>query len=213
MIGSNPEGSAPELEQHLQECESCRQFRTEMRTLEVNIRRALDQPPASARATRFTWRPLALAASVLLATLAVLAVWLARPSDTLAREVVAHVQEEPESWLARQHVDAESIDSALRGAGVKLDVTSDRISYAQSCWFRDHYVPHLVVQTAQGPATVLILRNQHVRARRSFHEAGMSGVIVPAPQGSIAVLTQGGADTAAVAAQMQQEVRWLPDAH
>jgi hypothetical protein len=213
MIGADPEGSAPELEQHLQECESCRQFRTEMRTLEANIRRALERPPASARTVRSTWRPLALAASGLLATLAVLAVWLLRPSDTLAREVVAHVQEEPESWLARQHVDAQSIDGALRGAGVKLDITSDRISYAQSCWFRDHYVPHLVVQTAQGPATVLILRNQHVSARRSFHEGGMSGVIVPAPQGSLAVLTRGGADTDAVAAQMQQDVRWLPDAH
>ena len=211
-IGADPEGSAPALERHLQECESCRQFRAEMRTLEAHIRRALERPPESARTARFTWRPLALAASVLLAMVAVLAVWVLRPSDTLAREVVAHVQEEPESWLARQNVDAQSIDEALRGAGVKLDITSDRISYAQSCWFRDHYVPHLVVQTAQGPATVLILRNQHVRTRRSFHEGGMSGVIVPAPQGSIAVLTRGGADTAAVAAQMQQDVRWLPDA-
>jgi hypothetical protein len=213
MIGADPAGSGPELEQHLQGCEFCRQFRTEMRALEANIRRALEQPPGSARARRFTWRPLALAASVLLATLAVLAVWLLRPSDTLAHEVVAHVQEEPGSWLARQHVDAQSIDSALRGAGVKIDITSDHISYAQSCWFRGHYVPHLVVQTAQGPATVLILRNQHASARRSFHEGGMSGVIVPAPQGSIAVLTRGGADTEAVVTQMQQDVHWLPDAH
>ena len=150
---------------------------------------------------------------MLLAMLAVLSVWLLRPSDTLAREVVAHVQEEPDSWLARQHVDAQSIDNTLRNAGVKLDITSDRISYAQSCWFRDHYVPHLVVQTAQGPVTVLILRNQHVSARRSFHEAGMSGVIVPAPQGSIAVLTRGGASIDAVAAEMQRDVSWLPDAH
>jgi len=143
----------------------------------------------------------------------VLAVWLLRPTDTLAREVVAHVQEEPESWLARQQVDAQSIESALSGAGVKLDLTSDRISYAQSCWFRDHYVPHLVVQTAQGPVTVMILRNQHVSARRTFHEEGMSGVIVPAPQGSIALLTRGGANIDAVTAQLQQDVRWLPDAH
>ena len=215
QIGADPAGSTPELEQHLQDCESCRQFRAEMRTLDTHIRRALERPPVSAGRSRITatWRPWALAASVLFATLAVLTVWLLRPSDTLARDVVAHVQEEPESWLARQDVDAQSIDSALRGAGVKLDITSDRISYAQSCWFRDHYVPHLVVQTAQGPATVLILRNQHVSARRSFHEGGMSGVIVPAPQGSIAVLTRGGADTATVAAQMQQDVRWLPDAH
>ena len=169
----------------------------------------------TARLTRLTapWRPWALAASVLLAMLAVLSVWLLRPGETLARDVVAHVQEEPESWLARQHVDAQSIDSALRGAGVRLDITSDRITYAQSCWFRDHYVPHLVVQTAQGPATVLILRNQRVSARRTFDEGGMSGVIVPAPQGSIAVLTRGDANVDALAAQMQQDVRWLPDAH
>ena len=211
-IGADPEGSAPELERHLQECESCRQFRAEMRTLEAHIRRALERPPESARTARFTWRPLALAASVLLAMLTVLAVWLLRPSDTLAREVVAHVQQEPESWLAQQHVDAQSIDTALRGAGVKLDITSDRISYAQSCWFRDHYVPHLVVQTAEGPVTVIILRSQHVSGRRTFHEAGMSGVIVPAPQGSIAVVTRG-ANLTAAAAQMQQDVHWLAGAH
>ncbi len=214
QIGADPAGSTAELEEHLRACVACRQFREEMRTLDANIRRALERPPAGLATPRLTprWRPLALAASVLLATLAVLAVWLLRPSDTLARDVVAHVQEEPESWLARQHVDAQSVDAALRGAGVKLDITSDRITYAQSCWFRDHYVPHLVVQTTQGPVTVMILRNQRVSGRRTFHEAGMSGVIVPAPQGSIALLTRGRADVGAVAAQMQQDVRWLPAA-
>jgi hypothetical protein len=215
QIGAEPDGSSAELEQHLQDCESCRQFCAEMRTLDANIRRALEQPPPSLATPRFTasWRPWALAASVLLAMVAVLAVWLVRPSDSLARDVVAHVQEEPESWLARQQVDAQSIDSALRSAGVKLDINSDRITYAQSCWFRDHYVPHLVVQTAQGPVTVMILRHQHVSARRAFHEEGMSGVIVPAPQGSIAVLSRGGADVDGAATQMQQDVHWLASAH
>jgi len=215
QIGADPAGDAAELEHHLQDCPACRQFRAEMRALDANIRRALERPPESVSTPRFTasWRPWALAASVLLAMLAVFSLWLLRPSDTLARDVVAHVQEEPESWLARQHVDAQSIEQALRGAGVKLDITSDRIIYAQSCWFRDHYVPHLVLQTAQGPATVLILRNQRVSGRRPFHEGDMSGVIVPAPQGSIAVLTRNGVNADAVAAQMQQDLRWLPDAH
>jgi Protein of unknown function (DUF3379) len=214
-IGADPSATAPELEEHLLQCAACRQFREEMRTLDANIRSALERPPQRLATSRLTapWRPWALAASVLLATLAVLSVWLLRPSDTLAREVVAHVQEEPESWLVGQHIDAQSIDEALRGAGVRLDITSDRISYAQSCWFRNRYVPHLVLQTAQGPVTVLILRNQRVSRRRTFHESGMSGVIVPAPQGSIAVLTRGGANVEILAAQMQQDVRWLPDTH
>jgi Protein of unknown function (DUF3379) len=215
QIGADPADRSPGLEEHVRECAACRQFREEMRALDANIRRALERPPQWAGAPRPSgaWRPWALAASVLLAMLAVLSVWLLRPSDTLAREVVAHVREEPESWLVREHVDAHGIDDALRGAGVKLDITSDRISYAQSCWFRDHYVPHLVVQTAQGPATVLILRNQRVNARQAFHESGMSGVIVPAPQGSIAVLTRDGAPVETLAEQMQQDVHWLPDAH
>jgi hypothetical protein len=100
----------------------------------------------------------------------------------------------------------------LRGAGVALDVTSDRVMYAQSCWFRGHYVPHLVIQTARGPATVLILRHEQVRARRSFHEAGMTGLIIPAEHGSIAVLTRGAGDLADIAGHMQHEVHWLPDA-
>jgi hypothetical protein len=213
QIGGDPAANSTELEEHLRDCPSCRQFREEMRTLDANIRRALEWPPERmARPRVAAWRPLALAASVLLALLAVLSVWLLRPSDTLAREVVAHVQQEPESWLAGQHLDAQSIDAALRGAGVKLDITSDHITYAQSCWFRDHYVPHLVVQTAQGPVTVMILRNQQVNGRRTFREAGMSGVIVPAQQGSIAVLTRDGANISSIAAQMQQDVRWLPEA-
>jgi Protein of unknown function (DUF3379) len=213
-IGAEPSGSTPELEEHLRGCAACRQFREEMRTLDASIRRALERPPQLAAAPRLStpWRPWALAASVLLATLAVLAVWLLRPGDSLAHDVVAHVRAEPESWLASQHVDAQSIAAALRGAGVELDITSDRITYAQSCWFRGHYVPHLVVQTSQGPATVLILRNQPVSARRAFHDSGMSGVIVPAPHGSIAVLTRAGVSADAAAAQMQHDVRWLPDA-
>jgi len=216
LIGADPGATTPELEEHLATCAACARFREEMRALDAEIRRALERPPdtvrpRSGRPSR-TWRQWALAASVVLASFAVLAVWLLRPSDTLAREVVAHVQAEPESWLATQHVNAQDIGQALRGAGVALDVTSDRVMYAQSCWFRGHYVPHLVIQTARGPATVLILRHEQVRARRSFHEAGMTGLIIPAEHGSIAVLTRGAGDPADIAGHMQHEVHWLPDA-
>ena len=216
LIGADPLATTPALEEHLATCAACARFRDEMRSLDADIRRALERPPDIARlrsAGPPAWRQWALAASVALASFAVLAVWLLRPSDTLAHEVVAHVQHEPESWLASQHVSVQGISEALRGAGVTLDVTSDRIRYAQSCWLRGHYVPHLVIQTARGPVTVLILRHEQVRARRTFHEAGMTGVIVPAEQGSIAVLARGADDLDDIAGQMQHELRWLPDAH
>ena len=215
LIGADPLATTPALEEHLATCVACARFRDEMRSLDADIRRALERPPDIARPRSGgppAWRQWALAASVALASFAVLAVWLLRPSDTLAREVVAHVQAEPQSWLATQHVSAQGIAQALRGAGVALDLTSDRIRYAQSCWLRGHYVPHLVIQTARGPVTVLILRHEQVRARRAFHEAGMTGIIVPAEHGSIALLARGTGDLDDIAGQMQHEVHWLPDA-
>jgi hypothetical protein len=222
-IGANPTATSAALEQHLESCAACRQLREEMRTLDAAIRQAFERPPDAGGARRQesrprgraespAWRQWALAASVVMAVFAVLAVWLLRPGETLAHDVVAHVQAEPESWLATQHVDAASIEKALRGAGVELDITSDKIMYAQSCWFRGHYVPHLVVQTARGPATVLILHHEQVSGRREFREAGMTGVIVPAGTGSIAVLARGNGNIDDIAGRMQQEVHWLPQA-
>jgi Protein of unknown function (DUF3379) len=216
LLGAAPAATTPALEEHLHSCAACARFREEMRALDADIQRALQRPPEVRRSRARgqpapAWRQWALAAGLVLAT--VLGVWVLRPSETLAHEVVAHVQGEPQSWLATQHISAAGINAVLRRSGVELDLSSDKIMYARSCWFRGHYVPHLVVQTAQGPATVIILRHEHVRGRDSFHEAGMSGVIVPAGAGSIAVLTRGNGDVNAVAGQMQQDLHWLPQPH
>ena len=215
LFGADPAASTPELEEHVRGCTACARFRAEMRTLDADIRRAMQKPPQvvrpPARATAPAWRQWAMAAGAALATFLVLSLWLLRPTDTLARDVVQHVHGEPESWAATQQVSAEELNSALQNAGVALNVTSDKVVYAQSCWFRGHYVPHLVVQTAQGPVTVMILRHDRVRARKSFSEDGMSGIIVPAEHGSIAVLARDTAPVAQVAAQMKEDMRWMPE--
>jgi Protein of unknown function (DUF3379) len=217
QIGAEPSATNPALEEHLQSCPACAAFREEMRVLDTEIRRALAQPPAMAmrhrRISSPRWREWALAASVLFAVTALLGVWLLRPSDTLARDLVAHVQGEPDSWVATQRISSGEVGAALREQGIELELTSDRITYAHSCWFRGHYVPHLVVQTAQGPTTVMILRHEHVSARHTFEESGLTGIIVPAGAGSIAVLARGGGNLEAVAGHMQQDVRWLPQPH
>jgi hypothetical protein len=214
-IGAAPGSTTPALEEHLAGCPECTRFRAEMQALDGNIRRALQDPPElTARARRAaprSFRPLALAASVLLA-IAVCGVWLLRPSDTLAHEVVAHVQAESGSWTTDEQIDGAAITKALRAAGVGFDVTSDKVTYAHSCLFRGRHVPHLVLQTDKGPVTVLLLRHVQVRAPQSFAEAGLNGVIVPAESGSIALVAQHDAGLEQLAQQMRQDVRWLPEA-
>jgi hypothetical protein len=214
LIGADPQATGPEVEEHLRGCAACRGWRAEMCHLDAGIRQALAQPPdfsvpRPAR-QRPAWREYALAASVTLAMAAGLGVWLLRPSDSLAREVVAHVKGEPNSWVST-HVDPAALDHALKRSGVGLDLTSDRIVYVQSCWFRGHYVPHLVVETTRGPATVLILRHEQLRSPEEFHESGMSGVIVPDGDGSIAVVIRGQGRVDDVAGELRQDVHWLPE--
>jgi len=87
------------------------------------------------------------------------------------------------------------------------------VSYASSCAFRGYHVPHLVIQTASGPVTVMVLVHEQVVRSKRFDEQGYRGVIVPvAGHGSLAVLTRGETvDFAAVegiARRVQASIVW-----
>jgi len=225
LIGGEPHSVPPALAEHLASCPECSKFQGEMIALDANIRRALEEAPVSAappasvtpitsapaarrsKSTR-TWSRWALAASV--AVISMLAVWALRPTDTLAHDVITHVEHESKSWSSKEDPPTAEINETLAKAGVALDMSSDKVMYAHSCLFRGHVVPHLVVSTPQGPVTVMVLRYENVKKPMNFHEDGMTGVITPAPHGSIAVLMKGNENIDAVAQQVQQSVRWLP---
>ncbi|HUI60755.1 MAG TPA: DUF3379 family protein [Steroidobacteraceae bacterium] len=135
-------------------------------------------------------RWIALAASLAGALFVGLTLWLGRPGDTLAREVVVHVEGEPDSWNGTRPVEPEEVAAVLRKSGVKLGPGMDPVVYASSCLFRGHYVPHFVVMTKAGPVTVMILANERVSATRQFHSDGFSGLLVPVKSGSVAVLSR-----------------------
>ena len=135
-------------------------------------------------------RLFAFAASVAAALVVALTLWLSRPPETLAAEIVTHVKGEPNSWYQTQPVAADRLEAVLRKSGVRLGAGMQPVVYASSCWFRGHFVPHFVVMTKDGPVTVMILRNEQVPATQQFNEAGYSGLLVPARAGSVAVLSR-----------------------
>ncbi|HEY6483481.1 MAG TPA: DUF3379 family protein [Steroidobacteraceae bacterium] len=135
-------------------------------------------------------RWLAFAASLAGGLLVSVTLWLSRPSPALAAEVVTHVEGEPNSWSATQPISAARLDAVLRKSGVALGAGIGPIVYANSCWFRGHFVPHLVVTTPAGPVTVMILKHEHVRSASHFAEDGYSGMLSPAPEGSVAILSR-----------------------
>jgi hypothetical protein len=142
---------------------------------------------------------------------ATLVVWALRTNTSLAHEVVEHVVAEPQSWAGTDEVPEAELEDVLRKSGLILAATPYSVVYARSCWFRGHYVPHLVVRTPHSLATVLLLRNETVAQRQSFHEDGLSGVIVPSTHGSIAVLAASGAQLDDLAERMRLAERTQDD--
>jgi hypothetical protein len=132
----------------------------------------------------------------------------------LAADVVAHMAGEPQAW-ARTDIAVPPADLAevLSDAHMRLGPAAGMVSYASSCTFRGHLVPHLVVQTAMGPVTVMVLVHDSVPKQAPFAKEGYRGVIVPVPgHGSIAVLARGQeADLGAIkeiAARVQNAIVW-----
>jgi hypothetical protein len=135
-------------------------------------------------------RGLAIAASLAAGVLVALTLWLSRPPESLAAEVVTHVEGEPDSWSKTRQIPSEDLQAVLHKSGVKMTPGVQQIVYASSCYFRGHFVPHFVVMTTSGPVTIMILSNEHIDAKQGFNEAGYSGLLVPVRNGSIAVLSR-----------------------
>jgi hypothetical protein len=158
----------------------------------VPFRRRPSQRPAAGRVPyRKGW--LTMAASMLLAVVVAGGLWLSVPGPSLAADVVTHMKGEPQAWKRTDvPVPTTALQDVLRDSHLRLAAGAGVVSYARSCSFRGHQVPHLVIQTESGPVTVMVLVHEHVSKPMHFDEQGYRGVIVPvAGHGSLAVLTRG----------------------
>jgi Protein of unknown function (DUF3379) len=159
----------------------------------VPLRAESSRPVLRSPAYRKGW--LAMAASVLMAFVVAGGLWVSAPGPSLAADVVTHMREEPQAWRRTDvPVPSPKLEDVLRDSHLRLATGPGTgiVSYANSCEFRGHQVPHLVIQTEAGPVTVMVLVHESSPKTVQFDEQGYRGVIVPvAGHGSLAVLTRG----------------------
>jgi hypothetical protein len=207
-IGADPHLVSAELASHAGACPACAEFGAEMRALDERIAAALriPVPNTSTSESRAPVRrlrlPLAMAASFLLAVTVAAVLWLSLPRESLAHAVIEHMRHEPASLVAHDPVSTAALEEVLRKSDAHTQGSLGRVTYAMSCWFRGHYVSHLVVDEGHGPVTVMLLAHEKVAQPVHFSEGGFTGVIVPAAQGSIAVLTRDESQVEAIAARV-----------
>jgi Protein of unknown function (DUF3379) len=228
LIVADPRSAAPELREHRESCQECSLYTERLLRFESRLERALkldmptraDELPfaarAASRAAPRRWSRMAIAAGVLLCMAVAGGVWLALPGTSLAADVVAHMAGEPQAWQRTDvAVPDPRLNAVLRDSKLQLAPSAGTVTYASSCFFRGHYVPHLVVQTDFGPVTVMVLVHESVNKPVQFDEQGYRGTIAPMPgHGSIAVLLRDPGvnreEVAQVAAKVRESIVWTP---
>lgn len=216
-IGAEPSAVAPELEVHGRECTACARYRLDLRAMDGLLARALAVDAALIRRSRAAASPavarrrpqwLALAASIVVGLAVGLALWTGSPQPSLAREVIGHVAHEPDAMAATMPVPRTLLDGVLDPEGTRLRPGLGDVTYAERCVFEGRVVPHLVVRMPEGPVTVLLLRHRNVSESVRLAEQGYAGVVLPAPRGSIAIVSQDGKVPDGVARQVFDAVDW-----
>ena len=211
----DPHDPDPALGEHRATCHDCNLYTQRLLRFESRLGRALSVPvPAQAVPAPYRKGWLAMAASVVLALVVAGGLWLSAPGPSLAADVVTHMAGEPQAWQRTDvPVPTPALLDVLRNSRLRLGTGAGVVSYAASCEFRGHRVPHLVVQTESGPVTVMVLVHEHVPKTVQFDEQGYRGVIVPvAGHGSLAVLTRGAPTDIStvqhIASQVLESIIW-----
>ncbi|MGB5132570.1 MAG: DUF3379 family protein [Steroidobacteraceae bacterium] len=214
-IGAEPGLAGSEIDAHRRDCPACARYLDELRAMDTLIGRALAvdvariRKAAVAKAANAATRPrwLAFAASIVIGVSVGLALWISSPRVSLAREVIGHVVDEPGSMVSLVPITPAALAGVLDPEGTRLRPVGN-VTFAARCVYEGHVVPHLVVRMPQGPVTVLLLRHRSVGETVRISEQGYTGVVMPAPRGSIAVVGRGQKDLDAIARQVFEAVDW-----
>jgi len=193
---------------HVTGCDSCQAYRNEMLALNERIARALtidvpdlDVPELPAvqtdkvvsladrrRVTPPVW--LAVAATVVVAAfLGVRFVGNGPDYDSLANEVLAHLDHEPYALrVSDEPITDRRLTSVVASDVAQMDHSAGLITYAQTCIINGREVPHLVIQGERGPVTILLMPDEMIKEAVPLRDEFFEGAILPVGDGSIAII-------------------------
>jgi hypothetical protein len=212
-IAADPTESFEHGAEHAAACESCSAFKAEMKALDEMLGRALhidvpdlEMPELPAldadddkvtnlpfrRSTPMTtpaWIGIA-AGFALAAVIGVQFIGGETGSDQLlADEVLSHLDHEPWALEVTDVAVSEERFARVVNPGVgTINGSIGLVSYAQTCVIKGKPTPHLVVQGEKGPITILLMPDEPVTSALSLIGDGVTGVILPVGEGSIAII-------------------------
>ncbi len=128
---------------------------------------------------------------------------------SLADEVIAHLDHEPQALMPRSTpVAARDLENVVDRNGVELDRGVGLVTYAKSCVINGKTVPHLVIKGESGPVTLLLMPDEYVDSAVPLKGESINGVILPVGDGSIAIIGEQDEDLSKIEKQVVDSVTW-----
>jgi hypothetical protein len=222
--------ASPRVAEHVTHCVECRAWRDELLAFDADIARALAVPvpelvlpelpdlpeagvtplvPRRRRLPAAAWLAAAASVAIAVALGLRLAGDDAATGNALGEQVLAHISHESFSLVVSERaVGDDRLARVLPANVARLGPDAPLVSYAQSCEINGHSVPHLVMQGAHGPVTILLMPEEKIDAPQEIADGVLSGVILPVGDGSIAIVGQDPDDIRQVEETMKNSVTW-----
>ncbi|HEY5896074.1 MAG TPA: DUF3379 family protein [Burkholderiales bacterium] len=217
---AEPTRLGPEAQSHAAQCAACAAFAHSVDETERDLERALATPVPDGLADRVllrvhgrrpAWYRWALAASVAI----VVAVGLARalyvpaPGDQYARKAIEHVAMEPESLSTVDPTNVEALGELIRASGGTLKAPLGTVRYVRLCPVENGTALHIVFETGQGLATVLIVPGRSLpQTQQQASTSDWNALARAAGHGYYAVVTPSGSRTAQVDRLIRERIDW-----
>jgi hypothetical protein len=213
-LGTEPRNRDPEMLQALDSGEEFRQAADEADRFETKLENALlvaapenllddilaipGQPPIAQPQSpkRSRWMPFAVAASLLVAIAAAGTAWKqSRQWDSVEAYLAEHYQKDGAALLQRASngIDAGEIQKVMAALNAETgEALANRISFIKFCPTPGGRGAHMVVDTEQGPVTVIFMPTTRVKDHEMVEFGDMHALLVALPSGSAAII--GGMD-------------------
>jgi len=207
--------------EHAAECDRCAQFHRSLCRQEEALYRALAVPVPEGLADRVllrrrsrpgsrTWPVLTALAAVLVLALG-LRPWLpdGTSPETLAAGIIDHVRHEPEALAAEQGVPRSTLAYAIARSGGELGDAPLTASYAGRCPLPGGGSgEHIVLKTPQGKVTLILMPGKPVAAALRLFKDGLNVSVLPAGQGSLALVAESDTLVHSAEADLLRAVSW-----
>ena len=154
----------------------------------LNDIKAISQQPINSR----NWMPLALAASVIIAVGAIGLVWKqSHQWDSVEEYIADHYTFDGSALVAKatDFVDQHDVTRVMASLDASIDSQlSERVKFIKQCPTPEGRGAHMVVNTDQGPMTVLFMPKTQVTDGQVVSFEHMRALIVNLDHGSAAII-------------------------